>query len=150
MRVRDLMVLVPLALAGCATGGGGGGGAARAETTVSRLLAQAGSLARQHGYTQAASRPATGALNHGLSEAVDVTLNGGREYLLVGVCDQDCGDMDLRLSTPSGAVLAQDMANDDTPVLQFTAPSTGSFRVRVMMANCTANPCYYGVALYRR
>jgi hypothetical protein len=149
MRARSLTVLVSLALAGCATGGGGGG-AARATSTVNQLLASANRLARAHGYTQAASRPASGALNDDHSEDVGLTLNAGRQYLLVGVCDADCSDMDLRLTSPGGSVVAQDVETDDTPVLQFTAPASGSYRVRVMMATCTTNPCYYGVALYAR
>src|SRR6476661_10002520 len=100
MRVRSLTVLVSLALAGCATGGGGGG-AARATSTVNQLLASANRLARAQGYTQAASRPASGALNDDRSEDVGLTLNAGRQYLLVGVCDADCSDMDLRLSSPA-------------------------------------------------
>ena len=149
MRVRNLMVLASLALAGCATGGGGGG-AARATDTVNRLLASANRLARSNGYTQAAARPATGALNDDAAENVGLTLNAGRRYLLVGVCDADCSDMDLRIYSPSGAIVAEDVAVDDTPVLQFTAPSTGNYRVRVMMASCSANPCYYGVSLSAR
>jgi len=149
MRVRSLTVLVSLALAGCATGGGGGG-AARATSTVNQLLASANRLARAQGYTQAASRPASGALNDDRAEDVGLTLNAGRQYLLVGVCDADCSDMDLRLSSPAGNLVAQDVATDDTPILQFTAPATGNYRVRVIMATCTTNPCYYGVALYAR
>jgi len=149
MRVRTLVALLPLALSACATGGGGGGGA-RATATVSRLLASANQLARSQGYTQAASRPASGALNDDGSEDVGLTLNAGRQYLLVGVCDADCSDMDLRLISPAGNRVAEDVANDDTPVLQFTAPSSGNYRVHVMMASCSANPCYYGVSLYAR
>lgn len=149
MRVRTLTAALPLVLlSACATGGGSG--AAQATSTVNRLLASASNLARSHGYTQAASRPATGALNNGNSTNVGVTLNAGGQYLLVGVCDGDCSDMDLRLSSPGGNTIAQDVANDDTPVLQFTAPTTGEYNVRVMMARCSANPCYYGVSLYRR
>lgn len=151
MKIRELvMVTGALAmLAGCATAGGGGG-VGRAQDSVRRQLQNATAIARGRGYTVAASTPATGALNDGGSEYVGVTLNAGREYLMVGVCDGDCSDMDLRLFSPAGNEIARDVAVDDTPVLQFVAPSSGSYRVRVEMADCNVNPCYYGVALYAR
>jgi hypothetical protein len=52
----------------------------------------------------------------------EVTLTGGREYVLVGVCDEDCQDVDLRLLDADGDVLAEDVAADDTPILMVRAP----------------------------
>lgn len=56
----------------------------------------------------------------------------------------------VRSSASRGPRISRDVAVDDTPVLQFVAPTSGNYRVRVEMADCNVNPCYYGVALYAR
>lgn len=76
------------------------------------------------------------------------TLTAGVRYAIVGVCDRDCSDLDLSLTSPTGATVASDFALDDHPTLRFTAPVTGTYNLTVVMATCTQAPCYYGVQLY--
>jgi hypothetical protein len=68
--------------------------------------------------------------------------------VILGVCDNDCSDVDLRLYGPDGSTVIQDLATDDHPTLNFTAPSTGNYRLEVIMATCRQSPCYYGVQLF--
>ena len=75
---------------------------------------------------------------------------GGNQYALMGACDNDCTDVDLKIFDQSGALLMQDIAVDDTPVLLFTANGSGRYRVQVIMATCNRSPCYYGVQLMAR
>ena len=90
----------------------------------------------------------TGSLNQGSNTSHTVTLTGGRNYVIIGVCDRDCSDVDLRLYDPSGNNVATDIATDDHPTLQFTAGMSGNYRLQVEMATCSTNPCYYGVQLF--
>jgi hypothetical protein len=124
-------------------------GSANLPEAVRRQLAQANDIARQQGYTPVGG-PASGALRNQTQEDVSVTLTSGGQYLMVGVCDGDCSDMDLRLFAPTGEEVAQDIATDDTPVLRFTANASGAHQARVIMATCTNEPCAYGVALYSK
>jgi hypothetical protein len=55
--------------------------------------------------------------------------------------------VDLKIYDTAGNLQMQDVAVDDTPVLTFTANSSGKYRVVVAMATCNRNPCYYGVQL---
>ena len=75
-------------------------------------------------------------------------FRSGRSYIILGVCDNDCSDVDLRLYGPDGSTVIQDLATDDHPTLSFTAPSTGNYRLEVIMATCRQSPCYYGVQLF--
>jgi len=112
-------------------------------------LAQANELAQREGYAPV-GQPAAGAINDDTQEDVGVNLSAGGQYLMVGVCDRDCSDVDLRLLGPDGSEVAVDVEADDTPVLQFTAAASGQHRARVIMADCERNPCAYGVGLYAK
>jgi hypothetical protein len=88
-----------------------------------------------------------GALNDGAAETIRVSLTAGTSYLIVGVCDEDCSDMDLILSDATGRSLAQDILDDDTPVLTLEITRSGGYDLRVRMPDCSVNPCGYGVAI---
>lgn len=90
----------------------------------------------------------TGGLAQGAAGSHTVNLTAGMRYAIIGVCDQDCSDVDLALTSPSGASVASDYALDDHPTLRFVAPMTGTYALRVSMATCRVAPCYYGVQLY--
>ena len=47
-------------------------------------------------------------------------LEPNTSYLIVGVCDGDCDDLDLQLDDPAGDTLDTDIEDDDAPVLEFT------------------------------
>ena len=116
---------------------------------VRSYLSRAASSVMQHGYT-ADRDPVTGNLNSGARESMMINLAGGTRYAIVGVCDNDCSDVDLRIWDPSGTKLAEDIATDDTPVLEFTATITGQYRVSVEMPTCSSNPCYWGFQVFSR
>jgi len=97
---------------------------------------------------QALTQMVTAGLNSGSNGSHPVNLNAGRQYVILGVCDNDCSDVDLRLYDPNGSQLIQDLATDDHPTLRFMAPANGNYRLEVIMANCRQNPCYYGVQLF--
>lgn len=90
----------------------------------------------------------TASLAAGSNGTHTVDLTGGRTYGILGVCDNDCSDVDLTLFGPGGNQIAQDVATDDYPELLFTAPSSGQYRLQVRMVTCRVSPCYYGVQLY--
>ena len=116
---------------------------------VRNYLNRAASNVMQHGYT-VDREPVTGSLNSGNRESMMINLTGGTRYAIVGVCDNDCSDVDLRIWDPSGTKLAEDILTDDTPVLEFTATVTGQYRVSVEMATCSTNPCYWGFQVFSR
>jgi hypothetical protein len=112
-------------------------------------LDRMGAHAQQRGYV-AVGGLAYGTLNAGAREVRPLALRAGVAYVLLGACDQDCSDMDLRLLAPDSALVTQDVEVDDRPVLEFTAPATGQYTVMVMMPGCRQSPCYWGFQLYQR
>ena len=90
-----------------------------------------------------------GSLSNGGRSVETIRLQAGAAYLAAGACDADCKDLDLWVRGPDGAVVAQDSGEDDVPVARFSAPATGEYRLEILMATCEAEPCAYGLELYR-
>jgi hypothetical protein len=91
-----------------------------------------------------------GWLDDGGSPAANwpLTLFAGRRFMIVGVCDNDCTDVDLELEDKDRVVLASDTAADDLPTIHFTPSETTTYWVKPIMHECTANPCGYGIAVF--
>lgn len=89
--------------------------------------------------------PLMGVLNGGKTENRNVDLQAGVRYAVVGVCDASCTDIDLRIFGPAGAKVAEDVQQNATPTLEFTAPTSGRYRVSIEMVSCSEAPCAWGV-----
>jgi serine/threonine protein kinase len=81
---------------------------------------------------------------------VTAELEQGQTYLAAAVCDGNCSDLDLGLIGSNGTVIAQDVLEDDNPVVHTTAARSGKFTLRLVMQKCSAASCQYGVGLYRK
>lgn len=102
-------------------------------------------------FTSAGFRPVLrdgGHLNHQTYEDYVVTLETGRSYVLMGVCDEDCMDLDLELYDGYGDLISRDTTEDDTPIVEVSVAQGGAFTLRVGMYECTDNPCYYGFGVF--
>ena len=91
-----------------------------------------------------------GDLDSSDDETFQVELQSGRPYTILGACDDDCEDMDLFLMDRNGNELASDTEVDSFPLVSITPSYTGTFQVRVKMYDCTLEPCFYSVGVYRR
>jgi hypothetical protein len=96
-------------------------------------------------------RGVIGLLPAGGVVVLEASLRAGTRYTVVGVCDGDCQDLDLRAQAPaSEEVLDEDVNTDDVPVLHFTAHATGPHRITVVMSGCRSDLCYFGVRVLAR
>lgn len=91
-----------------------------------------------------------GLLEEGGLVGLEVKLQSGRHYAIVGFCDQDCGDLDLALATTDGELLFQDEAEDDYPVLEFVAPRGERFVVITRMYGCATDACGFAYQVFRK
>jgi hypothetical protein len=92
----------------------------------------------------------TGELREDQEESVAVELDRGRTYVILGVCDTDCKDLDLRLHNPAGKEVATDVEVDDYPAVAAAPAKTEKYMVRAIMARCGAAPCRYGFGVFAR
>jgi hypothetical protein len=95
-----------------------------------------------------------GWLNKGQSEGGDSnwarTFDAGYSYLIVGVCDNDCPDVDLGLEDEEGVVVATDTGVGDMPMIRFTPSTTVYYWIEPTMHACSREPCGYGIAIFRK
>lgn len=127
--------------------------AAQVPDPFARELAQKLSYAEQAlgdgGYSRAAG-PFAGGLEPGAERRFPLTLRAGQDYRIVGVCDQRCGDVALRLYDPNDALIARDLPEGGVPVMHVRPAFTGSHIVEVATSNCSAAQCWYAVNVYSR
>ena len=111
-------------------------------------LASIGTRLANAGYELLGER--TGWLSNGASTSYRVSLVQGTEYTFRGTCDGDCSDLDLELEDANGRLVDSDYDPDDVPIVGIEPSRTGWFRVRVIMASCSENPCGYAVGRFGR
>jgi len=114
---------------------------------VNSLLSQAAGVATSNGMSRT-HEPYVGSLRTGASSSHTLQLNAGTSYSIIGVCDNDCSDFDLRLFDPRGREVDSDLLTDDQPVVDVVPPVTGTYTVRAIMTTCSVQPCRYGIGVY--
>ncbi|MBX3430329.1 MAG: toll/interleukin-1 receptor domain-containing protein [Hyphomonadaceae bacterium] len=116
---------------------------------ITAQLQQAQGILAQQGY-QMVGQPFSGGLQPGQTWDLPTQMNVGYEYQILGVCDRDCSDLDIRVFDGNGAVVVEDTTTSSQPNVGVIPTSSGAFNVQVHMYACTVAPCYYAVALYAR
>jgi len=82
-------------------------------------------------------------------DSLAVQLEQGRQYAALGVCDEDCGDIDLHLFDATEKEIAFEAAANSRSLLRVTSADGGAYRLEVVMMQCSTPPCYYAVQLLR-
>lgn len=83
------------------------------------------------------------------SELVDINLPLGSEYVVMGVCDNDCSDLDLAV-LKSGLELSADASTDDWPIVEIVPTGTTNYQIKVTMYACSTAFCGYQLTVWRR
>jgi hypothetical protein len=99
---------------------------------------------------QRMAEPVSGSLQQTQFYNTPVTLEAGGDYRIIGVCDNDCADLDLFLYDENNNLISQDNATDATPIVSVTPQWSGAFTAQAVMHSCTVQPCYYALVLYGR
>jgi hypothetical protein len=92
----------------------------------------------------------TGSLDEGEQESMTAGLRSGVEYMILGVCDNDCSDLDLRLYDELGNEVDIDLEVDDYPIVNATPSRSGEYRIEVAMVTCATEPCFFGVGIFSK
>lgn len=121
----------------------------QARDLVSRALDAAQAHLARNGFRELSGRP-RGRLRQGASTTISLDLRAGVPVVMAGACDARCSDFDFQLYDAYGKLVDEDVATDDTPVLQVTPPRAGAHRLVVRMHACAASACEYGVLVTSR
>jgi hypothetical protein len=90
----------------------------------------------------------TGDLRAGEDEEFELDLEGGKTYIIVGVCDGDCTDLDMALTTSGGEDVDSDFETDDVPMVMVEVARGATYNLKVQMAACSVEPCAFGVGVF--
>lgn len=101
-----------------------------------------------HGY-RVAGVAGRGPLNTGETATFSITLPPGVTTVLTGVCDEDCADLDLSLST-NGYETDAARGGGNAPIVRVTPSDWTTYRVTVHMGDCRHNPCWYATGMFRQ
>jgi hypothetical protein len=77
-------------------------------------------------------------------------MRAGHEYQIIGMCDDNCSDLDLSLYSAGGQLLRTDAAPDDLPLLAYAPPTSGYYFVRITMQECSQETCFFGTHVLER
>ncbi|MDZ7769102.1 MAG: hypothetical protein U5K38_08500 [Woeseiaceae bacterium] len=79
--------------------------------------------------------------------ALEVNLPPGN-YMAVGVCDDDCKDLDVYTFGPGDAELGRDIETDAEAVVPFTVSDAGQHVIGASMESCEAAVCAYRLQIF--
>jgi hypothetical protein len=122
---------------------------AQATSQVQRELLKAALAMGLGGYNMT-HNPFVGDLGRGGQNDITLTLRRDVDYAIIGVCDNDCRDIDLVLYDDNGNLIASDVQQDDTPMVKVSPRWNAQFTIRVKMASCSNAPCRYGIGAFGR
>lgn len=148
------VALLAVSLTGCggsrAPANTSGSGTSQYTRQVQGYLANMATAAEKQGFRRVTGGPVFGSLDDDGKSSHNMTVVAGVEYVLFGACDNDCTDVDLIVYDAGGRVVKRDILADDKPVVQFSAARSGTYRIEVVMAVCSTEPCRYGLQLNRK
>jgi len=116
---------------------------------LAQKLSRGEALLRDDGYQRAAG-PFAGGLNERRARRHTIMLRAGQDYRILGVCDERCGDFDLRLYAAGNQLVAQDVLDDAVPIIHVRPAVTGNYDVEAVMSRCGSAPCWYAFNVYSR
>lgn len=118
------------------------------ERSVAVQLLRAMALYAREGWTALEDR-SLGYLEVDEVDGMSATLLPG-SYMAVAVCDDDCSDIDLAVFDGSEKELDRDVLVDAFPVVDFAVPRKGDYYFVASMVECSYEPCYYAIQLFRK
>ena len=112
-----------------------------------RVLLDSATTLVENGDFEEARGPVFGHLEEDQDEEFQLRVRAGHTYIFVGVCDENCSDLDIVITDEDGDELESDVELDDTPMVVLEAEETTTITVKVSMATCR-DDCHYGMGMY--
>ncbi len=91
----------------------------------------------------------TGSLSHGDEVTIPLDITGAHEATVLGTCDRQCADLDLRLVTEDGRLIDLDEEEDDSPHVEIEAGKINKLLLKVRMANCASTSCTFAISQFQ-
>lgn len=120
---------------------------ARAQSVIDQMTAAATEMMANAGMTRRSQHD--GSLAQGSTTDLSINIAAGSQVLIAGFCDEDCSDLDMRVSQ-NGTMLGEDILDDDAPMVTLSNWTGGTVTVRVEMPACSVAPCAFRVMVFSK
>lgn len=104
----------------------------------------------KEGYELSPQLSSGGTLRNGAVGSHKLDLNAGIEYIIVGVGDDNCKDLDFILFDENSNVVGRDTKIKDPPVVHIIPKRNATFTLGIHMATCTASKCSLGIIVMKK
>jgi hypothetical protein len=91
-----------------------------------------------------------GRLSEGEAETIGIELDGRMEYVIFGVCDNDCYNVNIDFYDMQGNRLAYNYEYSEVPYIVVPRGYYDRYLIQITMARCITYTCNYGVAVFGR
>jgi hypothetical protein len=118
---------------------------ASAQSVIDQITTQTEQVMTYAGLRKNSQRD--GNLNNNQYGEFTVQVPAGAQVVFAGICDQDCSDVDLKISM-NGRSLGEDVLDDDAPIVVLQNFGGGQVTVRVEMPACSVDPCAFRVMVF--
>lgn len=78
-------------------------------------------------------------------EAFPVEMRTGVPVFVIGLCDENCSDLDIVIVSPTSQAVAADEQRDAFPFVAMRPEEAGTYEIQVRMPACTAGACAFGL-----
>lgn len=147
----ETRLVLAVAMAGVVAFGAGRLTAAQSSEWVEQVAAQLEAVRADIAEDfEASSDVLVGELEASSEKDLTISVRSDVEYVVIGMCDADCADLDLTIYDGEDEEVAADIEVDDYPVLRFTPTDDGVWTIQVSMVDCDADTCVFGVQGYAR
>ena len=120
------------------------------EDSLKEQLLAIAQAAEKEGYELSADLTHVDVMGDDAEESYTLSLDADTEYKIVGICDDDCDDLDLVLYDEKENLISRDSSTDSTPIVDVTPKWTGKFALIVHMASCKDAPCGYAFTILKK
>lgn len=116
---------------------------------IAEQLAEADRIVEQQKGAYSIETTLRGSLDDGEERFDTVRLSAGGDYVVIGLCDNDCSDFDLVVNDADGNEVGSDYLKDDVPMVNLSDAQGGIYQIQSLMADCSIDPCATAVRVYR-
>lgn len=125
-----------------------------------RIALLRGERELQSGWSEAGVRgealgePSIDTIAEGQVEKFTLDVAASEELSILGVCDNNCGDLDIDVMDPNGSLVSQDHETDAYPFVSIGMGSgkgpavAGTYTIVVSAHACSAETCHFGLQHY--
>ncbi len=92
--------------------------------------------------------PLIGKIKEKVEAPFTAKLSSNISYTILGVCDNNCSDLNLTLKNQKGKKIANDEKQDGIPVISFTPTEKSDYKITARPDKCTTEKCEFGMVFF--